>query len=83
MFNYLFKDNGSYVCHRPGKLYSHSDFCSNFFSDSDFIFVNKHNESVRVVFPIYMYSYVKCIKLGKSLSDFCEVISIKLLKEHC
>ena len=54
VFNYFFKDNGSCVRHRPGKFYSCSDFCSNLFSDSNFIFVNKHRKCTCCFSHIYV-----------------------------
>lgn len=70
-----------YLVYRP--VYVRNDFCNSLFSDSDFMFKNKFDEVVRVVFPVYMYSHVKFVKLSCNCSDFCEVVSINLLKEHC
>ena len=49
----------------------------------DFLYVNNSDECVRVVFPVYMYSYVKFVKLGNNRYDFCETVCVNLLKEHC
>ncbi len=54
VFMYIFKDSGCSVSRKPGRFYQRSDFCSEFFCDNDFNFVNNHNEFVRVRFPVYM-----------------------------
>ena len=59
VFNFLFSNCGNRVVHR-------CDFSDNCFKDSDFVYTNNHNESIRVVFPVYMYSYVKFVKLGNN-----------------
>ncbi len=46
------------------------------------MFTNSHNESICVVFPVRMYSYVKFIKLGNDHFDFSEVVCINLIKEY-
>ena len=71
------------MCHRRGKMYNRSDFNNRYFNDDDFLYVNNSDECVRVVFPVYMYSYVKFVKLGNNRSDFCETVCVNLLKEHC
>ena len=83
VFNYLFKDLGKSVCRRPGKNFELVDFNDKYFCRDDFVYCNLYSESVRVVFPIYMYSHVKFIKLLPTRSDFSETISIKLLKFRC
>lgn len=84
VFNFLFNNRGNTVYRKPGKFFNREDFCDEFFSDNDFMYTNKFSEVVRVVFPIYMYSYVKFVKLSSSnVCDFYECISVKLLKEHC
>ena len=40
------------------------------------------NERVCVDFPIYMCSYVKFIKLD-TCNDFCETVSVTLIKKCC
>ncbi len=82
VFNYLFKDSGSCVSRKRGKFYNRNDFVNKYFSDSSFTFYNDCNEGVRVVFPVYLYSYVKCIKLDNNC-DFCETVSVILVKERC
>ena len=79
VFNYLFKDSGSCVSRKRGKFYNRNDFVNKYFSDSSFVFYNDCNEGVRVVFPVYLYSYVKCIKLDSN----CETVSVILVKERC
>lgn len=81
-FIYLFKNSGTCVSHKPGKSFVRSDFCDEFFCDSDFVFVNECGEGVRVVFPIYMYSHVKCVKLCKDKNNYTEVVYVKLCKER-
>ncbi len=44
---------------------------------------NNLNECVRIVFPIYLYSYVKFIKLSCNRYDFCETVCVNIIKEHC
>ena len=83
VFMYIFKDSGSSVSRRPGRFYQRNDFCSEFFCDDNFSFVNNHNQCVRVCFPVYMYSCVKIIKLSDNVCDFSELVYVKLLKEHC
>ena len=83
VFNFLFEDKGIRVCHRRGKMYNRSDFNNQYFNDDDFLYVNNSDECVRVVFPVYMYSYVKFVKLGNNRYDFCETVCVNLLKEHC
>lgn len=84
VFKYMFSNRGSSVCRRPGKFYTRSDFSNDFFSDNDFMFTNKFDEVVRVVFPIYSYSYVKFVKLScTNRTDYYEYVSVKLIKELC
>ena len=83
VFMFLFGDCGSVVSRKPGKMYNRPDFNDNYFRSSDFVYYNKHNEGVCVVFPIYMYSYVKCIRCDNNIIDFCETISVNLIKERC
>ena len=64
-------------------MYNRCDFNNNYFNDNDFVYHNDNNESVRVVFPVYMYSYVKFVKLCTNRYDFCETVCLNLLKEHC
>ena len=52
VFNFLFSNCGSFVSHRPGKFYLRNDFCNDLFSDSDFMFKNKFDEVVCVLFPV-------------------------------
>ena len=61
-------------------------------SDS-FVYYNSQCEGVRVVFPVYMYSYVKFSPVSYSLSsdsvllscprDFSELLCVKLVKHRC
>ena len=37
VFNLLFKNKGSSVCCKHGKMYSRCDFSSNYFCDDDFV----------------------------------------------
>ena len=83
VFNYLFKDFGSVVRRKCGRLYNRCDFNDNFFCNNNFVYRNSNNEGVCVVFPIYMYSYVKFIKLSDCCSDFCETVSVSLVKKCC
>ena len=80
VFNYLFKDFGSVVHRKRGRLYNRCDFNDNFFCNNNFVYCNINN-GVCVVFPIYMYSYVLSllIKLSDCCSDFCETVSIILI----
>ena len=64
VFNFLFNNNGNRVVRKPGKMFNRCDFSDKYFNDGDFVYINNHNESIRVVFPVYMYSYVKFVKLG-------------------
>ena len=82
VFNYLFSNCGVNVSRRPGKFYNRSDFCDDFFLDDDFVYCNKFGESVRVVFPVYMYSHVKFVKLSNDRLCFCEIVSVNLIKER-
>ena len=80
---FLFGDCGSAAVSRKyGKMYNRPDFTDNYFCLSDFVYYNKHNEGVCVVFTIYMYSYVKCIRCD-NIIDFCETNSPNSIKEHC
>ena len=78
---FLFGDCCSAVSRKPGKMYNRPDFNDNYFRSSDFVYYNKHNEGVYVVISIYMYSYVKYIRCDNI--DFCETISVNLIKERC
>lgn len=86
IFNFLFKDKGSKVKNKPGKLYERCDFSSMFFSSTYFENYNKHGECCVVSFPIYMYSTVKFQsrgydKDGQALKrSFSEIISLKIVK---
>ena len=57
-------------------MYNRCDFSDNYFKDSDFMYTNNHNESIRVVFPVYMYSYVKFIKLGNNRLIFVKLFML-------
>ena len=81
VFNFLFGNRGSVVSCRKGQSYDRNDF-SDLFHLSDFVLYNKFNEGVKVVFPVYMYSYVKNVHCH-SFVDFCETISVNLVKECC
>ncbi len=35
---------------------------------------------IMIVFPVYLYSYVKRIKLDSNCFDFCETVSVILVK---
>ena len=83
VFMFLFGDYGSAaVSCKCGKMYNRPDFTDNYFISSDFVYYNKHNECVGVVFTIYMYSYVKFIRCD-NIIDFCETNSPNLIKERC
>lgn len=83
VFNYMFGSSGVRVPRKPGKMFCRSDFSDLYFSDDDFVFHSNSRESVRVVFPVYMYSHVKNVKLCCNRCDFSENVCINLLKEHC
>ncbi len=83
VFKFLFGDTGSRVSRRRGRMFNRCDFNDRFFNDSDFVYYNNHNECIRVVFPIYLYSYVKFIKLSSIRYDFCETVCVNIIKEHC
>ncbi len=70
------------VFRKRGKMYNRCDFSDKYFKNSDFMFTNSHNESIRAVFPVRMYSYVKFIKLGNDRFDFSKVVCIHLIKEY-
>ena len=55
VFNFLFGNCGNRVVRKPGRMYNRCDFSDNFFKDSDFVYTNNHNESIRVVFPVYVF----------------------------
>ena len=74
VFNYLFSNCGSSVRRRPGKFYVRNNFC-NLFNDKDFIYTNKFEESIRVVFPVYMYSRVKFVKLSNGECEMNTFVS--------
>ena len=82
VFNSLFKNCGSKVCRRPGKFFNRCDFSNIYFSDNDFTYSNEHNECVSVLFPIYMYSHLKFIKLTNTRIDFVENIYVRLMKKR-
>ena len=82
VFNFLFNNCGNCVFRKRGRMYNRCDFSDKYFKDSDFIFTNNHNESIRVMFPVQMYSYVKFVKLGDNRFDFCETVCVKSLKEY-
>ena len=54
---------------KRGKMYNRCDFSDKYFKDSDFMYTNNHNESIRVVFPVRMYDFVNFIKLGNDRFD--------------
>ena len=47
----------------------------NLFNDKDFIYTNKFEESIRVVFPVYMYSRVKFVKLSNGECEMNTFVS--------
>ena len=82
VFNCVFKNCGNKVRRRPGLFFNRCDFSDKYFNDCDFTYSNEDNECVFVMFPIYMYSYVKFIKLSSNRTDFSEIIYVKLLKKR-
>ncbi len=79
----MFKNCGTVVSRKRGKLYNRCDFDDRFFSFNNFVFRNSNDEGVCVVFPIYMYSHVKFVKLSDNCSDFCETVTVMLVKSCC
>lgn len=88
VFTFLFKDKGTNVQGKPGKLYERSDFLCHYFTDSHFSYYTKDGNGCFVSFPIYMYSHVKfsqqCFDSdGKKLPrSFTETLFVKLLKSY-
>jgi hypothetical protein len=78
VFKCLFSNCGTSVRGKSGKMYARCDFNDKYFCTSDFMFVNKFNECICVEFPVYMYSYVKCIKRDNNCYDFCENVRVCL-----
>lgn len=76
-------------------MYELVDFNSsyNYFMSDSFVFYNRQREGVCVVFPIYMYSFVKFSPMSYSMSsdsvllscprDFCELLRVVLVKDRC
>ena len=83
VFMFLFGNCGSAVFRKSGKMYNRSEFSDSYFRSSDFVYYNKHNEGVCVVFPIYMYSYVKCIRCDSNIIDYCETVYVNIIKKRC
>ena len=79
----MFKDSGRSIYRKRGKFYNRNDFLDKYFCDSSFVYCNDCNEGVRVVFPVYLYSYVKFIKFSSNSFDFCETVCVTLVKERC
>lgn len=79
VFNFLFNGCGTRVFRKPGKMYSKNDFCNYF---KDFMYTSVNNGCVRVVFPIYMYSHTKFVKLDNKSNYFNEIVCIHLFKER-
>ena len=88
VFNYLFKDKGRPVKNKPGCFFSRLDFPSSYFSDGHFTSYNKFGEGHSIVFPMYMYSYVKFSAQNydsdnKPLPrDFSETLFIRIVKKR-
>lgn len=90
VFRYLFNNKGVIVPSKPGRLYHRCDFPSSHFNDSDFQYFNKEREGCFVVFPIYLYSFVKYMPLRYDDGGTCrprpfiEKLNFKLVKtrEH-
>ena len=78
VFIFLFGDRGGVVPHMKGRDYYRIDF-NDFFRSSDFVLYNNFNEGVKVVFPIYLYSYVKRVRRH----SFFETVCVNLVKERC
>ena len=68
---------------KRGKMYDRCDFVDCYFCNGNFVYRNSHGEGVYVDFPIYLYSYVKFIKLSQTQHDFCETLCVKLMKCCC
>ena len=86
VFNYLFKDKGECVSRKCGKMYDRRDFNLDFFNVDNFVYYNKFNEGCCVDFPIFLYSYVKFVRLtcnSPVCNDFCETLSVTLVKKRC
>ena len=92
IFNYLFNGTGTHCSSKPGKMYNLNDFNTNYFNSDSFVYYNSQCEGVRVVFPVYMYSYVKFDPLSYSMSssvlsscpcNFSELVRVVLVKSRC
>ena len=94
IFNYLFNDKGTACTNKPGKMYTLTDFTCNStaFNADSFVFYNRECEGVRVVFPVYMYSYVKFDSVSYSMSssvlstspsNYHELVRVVLVKCRC
>ena len=59
-----------------------SQFSDTYFRSSNFVQYNKCNEGVCVVFPIYMHSYVKCIRCDSNIIDYCETVYANIIKKR-
>lgn len=81
VFMFLFGGCGSVVPHKKGRAYDRNEF-NHFFHSSDFVLYNKFSEGVKVVFPVQLYSYVKCVRCHNFV-DYCETVSVILFKERC
>ena len=88
LFTFLFKNKGSTVRNKLGRLFERNDFPSPYFKDSDFISHNKFGEGHFIVFPIYMYCHHKFDQQnydskGKTFPRcFTETVSLKLVKKR-
>ena len=88
VFNYLFNAKGDRMRNRPGKLYEKKDFNTSYFPDDSFICYNHQHEACAVVFPIYLYSYVRFTKQffnkeGQAIPlTFTELVTMKLIKSY-
>lgn len=87
VFNFLFKNKGRNVKHKPGKMYSKSDFPS-YFDENFFQYYNKFGEGCFIVFPIYMYSCVRFTPKSYNSDkrplccSFNEILMLKVVKER-
>lgn len=93
IFNYLFNGTGT-TCSssKPGKMYNLNDFNSTYFNPYHFVFYNNQAEGVCVVFPVYMYNFVKFDSVSYCMSssvlsvcprNFCELVRITVVKCRC
>lgn len=92
VFHFLFNGKGTVIHGRRGRSYTEADFDLEFFPSNWYISYSKLGDGCKIVFPIFLYSYVKYApqtyhKTSTGLvplsRDFIETLTVTVCKSRC